>query len=157
MVRNRALYLALGTSMVLAQQPPREIPDELHHNLVALRLQDIQISYKQGWPCIGVIGLDVRGYKKAYVALRYIGAGSMFHWTPFAEVPLNQRNDTFGVIYKENKVVVIQSDSREQHVNATGHHVELDRVTATVILRPIGAYRMPVEDDCWVRFNEDLQ
>ena len=145
MIRKIMLCITISTGFLIAQQPSVEIPAVLHQKIAALPLErsSIQISYKTGWPCIGVIGTDVKGKRTVYVALRYMGSGGTFQWTPFAAVPFDQSNDTFGMVHEGNKVVILQSNSGINHANTVGHYVELDRVTATVVLRPV--LRIPIE------------
>lgn len=150
MVRNLLLCLALSTSAAIAVSW-HDLPYDLQQKITALPLvRDVKISYEKGWPCIAVIGINTSGQKNAFVALRYIGSGSIFRWTPFTAVPFYQENDTFGMIYEDDKVVVIQSNSTINHANPIGYHVEFDRATATAILHQIGSFRMPTEqlDNC---------
>ena len=114
-----------------------QVPFELQkHILTFASLKEIRgLTYGKGDVCVGLIGLDNQNYKVAFVTLRYDGD----RWTPFAGVPFDQENNYFSVVSEGGKTVALQSyrDIDGKHTNTSGHHVELNPQTHTVILRPI--------------------
>jgi len=139
MVRNTLLFcLAMSASALMAQMP-RELQlrvAELHAQGALAEIR--QVSYKDGSSCAALIGLNPQGKKVAFVSLRYT-AHNGYLWTPFASVPFDQQNDSFGLHSDGQKVVVLQSNSKIDHANTIGFHVELDPRTHTIMLRPVEA------------------
>lgn len=152
MVRRLLLCLIVSATTVMAQMP-RELQLRVAELHTQGQLQEIrQVSYKDGSICAALIGLNNAGKKVAFVALQYEG----YKWTPFKSVPFDQQNDSFGLVSDGVKVVVIQSNSKIDHKNSIGFHVELDPRTLTVKLRPVelGSFsRVPNEQvDDWMTF-----
>lgn len=149
MIRKLLVSMLVSMSIFMAHAGASlsELPRELQLKILNLDLRDTQISYKPGAPCMAMIGINVRGKKVAFVALRYIGSGNTFKWTPLTPVPFDQENDKFGIIYQDNKVVVLQSSSALNDENVSGYHVEFAGENKPVILRPIGQFRIALEDE----------
>lgn len=149
MMRKLLVSLIVSTSIFVAHAgtPLSDLPRELQLKIINLDLRDMQISYKQGAPCVAVIGVNARGKKVAFVALRYIGNGSTFKWTPLTPVPFDQQNDKFGMIYDGNKVAILQSCSALNDENVTGYYVEFAGENLPVILRPILRFSIEGDDE----------
>lgn len=151
MTKKMILYLALNFSMLHAQygaEPPRE----LWQDIAQIMLFEKKILYEQGWRYIGVIGIDEDNIKRAYVALQYIGESQTFQWTPFKNVPVNQRSETFQ-IYRaaDYKVIFLQYNSDIGVNSAIAYHVDIDRNTAMAVL-----YRVdPISLQPWQRTAEE--
>jgi len=151
MVRKMLVCVALSASFVMAHMP-RELQLRVAELAAQGDLREIsETSYKPGGICAALFGFNKIGQKVAFVALQYDG----HKWTPFKSLPLDQQNDKFGIFSDGVKVVIIQSNSKIDHKNAVGFHVELDRRTFTVTLRPVelGSFRVPNEQvDDWITF-----
>jgi hypothetical protein len=131
MMRALMVYGVLSVSSLFA-----DLPKEVALNAMALgqsgALREVrEIAYKDGAPCVGIYGIDKKGLKAWYIALRYQGDNG-FKWTPLQSAPIDQRNDKFGFFKKNNKVVFIQSSTALNHENTAAFYVELDPRTFTV-------------------------
>ena len=153
MLQRLLLCFAVSTTTTMIAQMPRELQlrvAELHAQGALKEIR--QVSYKPGSMCAGLIGFNLANKKVAFVALQY----EAHKWTPFKAVPFDQQNDSFGVISDGVKVVVLQSNSKINHANTVGFHVELDPRTNTVILRPVelGSFSRVAHDDRedWLEF-----
>jgi hypothetical protein len=132
----------------LMAQMPRDLQlriAELHAQGEIAEIR--QVSYKDGTSCAAIIGLSPKGKKVAFVTLQYT-TNNDFKWAPFASVPFDEQNDTFGLHSDGKKVLVLQSNSKINHANTIGFHVELNPTTKLVVLRLIelGSFRMPSEE-----------
>ena len=158
-MRTLLLCLIMSTMATRLTADTLNMPHELQLRVFELHkhfsLKKIQgIVYDKGDTCAGLIGFDIQDKKVAFVALRYNGN----QWTPFAQVPFDQQNNYFAVVSGNGKTVALQSNGSidVNHANTTGHHIELDPRTYTVIVRPIelGSFnRMgTVESEDWISF-----
>lgn len=152
MLRNVLLSLLVTATTVMAHMP-RELQLRVAELYEQGQLKEIrQTSYKPGSMCAALIGLNHANKKVAFVALQY----EAHKWTPLKSVPFDQQNDTFGLHSDGKKVVVIQSNSKIDHQNAIGFHVELDLLTKTVTLRPIelGSFSRMLNEELedWLSF-----
>jgi hypothetical protein len=151
MVRRLLLCLIVSTT-AMAQMPPalQQRVAQLHAQGALKEIR--KVSYKPGNICAGLIGFNLANKKVAFVALQYGGT----QWTPFKAVPFDQQNDSFGVVSDGEKVVVLQSNSKINHENTVGFHVELDPVSKTVVLRPVelGSFSRAPNDELeeWLTF-----
>ena len=151
MIRRVLLCLIVSTTTAVANMPPalQQRVAQLHTQGALKEIR--QVSYKPGSICAALIGISPANEKAAFVALQYGGT----QWTPFKAVPFDQQNDSFGFHSDGKTVVVLQSNSKINHVNTVGFHVELDPRTNTVVLRRVelGSFsRTPNDDLDWLDF-----
>lgn len=134
---KKFIILLMLSAHVCAAQPPPALPHELQFSIDALQLKEMDILYEHKAPCVLVTGISRYNQWVAYVALRYIGSGSTFHWTPFVPIPLVARNDSLKIEYFGPKIAFFQWDSDVGFASLSGCWIEFDRERATVKLRRI--------------------
>lgn len=137
MVRKMMVCLAMSVSLLRAAEPLVKMPHELQTKIDELQLRDIKIAYEEHKPCVLVSGINRYTQRVAYVAIKYIGSGSTFHWTSFVAVPMYQGTKSMWIEYVDNQIVLLQYNNDVGHVGLSGHYISFDRDHTVVILKRI--------------------
>ena len=128
MIRRLLLYCTLSINVLHAQLPD-DFSVELKLKIEGLPLKEMisEMMYEERGQCFGLVGINQQNERMAYLSVRYIGSGSIFHWTSFIEIPIDRESDKFQIeySYKLQKRIFLHWSSSLGFPSMVGYYIQL--------------------------------